>query len=121
MDQSYNAHSNVQNETATALIERLLPIGLQSIEQYNKGAVLDDDITIVDYGCAGAKNSVTAVDDIVAKVMAYDSRHYCHIQRSAYERLASRCCHHYQSFTNRQQHEIPRTDISSIVLRAGMC
>lgn len=72
MTQSYNAHSSVQHETALSCIQRLLPVGLSSVDQYNNGAaVLKDNICIVDYGCAGAKNAVQHIDQIVAQLAAH--------------------------------------------------
>jgi hypothetical protein len=48
--------------------------GIDGIHQYGNGSILDDSICIVDYGCAGGKNSLAAIDMIIGKIVNASSK-----------------------------------------------
>ena len=74
MTSCYNAHSNPQHQTACEAINRFMPIAIDNIHRYNQSHILNNHhITIVDYGCAGAKNSVIAIDSIIQKILHSNS------------------------------------------------
>ena len=77
---SYNKNSEFQRDAGVAVIERLMGIGIDGIYQYRNGSdgsesssMLDDNITVVDYGCAGGRNSLSAIDLIINKIVTASS------------------------------------------------
>jgi hypothetical protein len=66
---SYNKNSEAQRQNAIRSVERLLDRGINGIHQYGSSDILDDSICIVDYGAAGGKNSIEAVDFIIQRII----------------------------------------------------